>query len=174
MHRFSDPELLARRHKLEGFDCGVESLNIWLLAHARGAAGVGSARTYVITDHDQDRVVGFHALNAASITHVEATGGVAKGVPRHPIPMILLARLAVDNSVKGEGLGAFLLRDAMVRAVGASEEIGARGLLVHALDDDAAAFYRHFGLEPSPTDKHNLQITIKAIRQAIAGAPSSP
>jgi GNAT superfamily N-acetyltransferase len=168
--RFSDPEPLERKHELAGFDCGAPSLNNWLSVHARGAAGVGSARTYVIVDGRQKRVVGFHALTAASITHGEATERVRKGMPRYPIPAVLLSRLAVDLSAQGKGLGAFLLEDAMKRALAASEQIGARLLLAHALDDDARDFYIRFGFEPSATDDHNLQIRMADIRDSLGAA----
>lgn len=170
MPRFVDPEPLTTEHRLEGFDCGVRSLNVWLTQHARAADGVGSARTYVITDSEQKRVVAFHALTAASIAHPDATPRARKGTPRHPIPAVLLSRLAVDRSVQGCGLGAFALIDAMRRALTASEEIGARLLLVHALDDQAAGFYRRFGFEPSPTDPHNLQLLMKDIRASLEQA----
>lgn len=167
MPRFSDPEPLAREHVLGGFDCGEASLDTWLEQHARAAAGASSARTYVVTDSDQDRVVGYHALTVASIEHKQATGRASKGMPRHPIPAVLLARLAVDRSVQGRGLGAFLMRDAMHRALAVSEEAGVRLLLVHAMSESAARFYSHFGFEPSPTDPMNLQLMMKDIRASL-------
>lgn len=172
MPRFSDPEPLGPGHSLSGFECGVGSLNTWLERHARAATGAGSARTYVVTDRVQSRVVGYHALTVASVEHRDATRRASKGMPRHPIPAVLLARLAVDESVKGRGIGAFLLRDAMSRALAVSEEAGIRLLLVHALGEDARRFYSHFGFEPSPTDEMNLQLIVKDIRaslDAVAG-----
>jgi len=168
--RFQDPEPLGASHRLEGFDCGTESLNVWLERHARQAQSVGSARTYVIDDAEQGRVVGYHALAAASVTRNEATARAARGMPRHPIPAILLARLAVDTSVQGHGLGAWLLRDAMLRTLSAAEEVGIRVLLVHAIDDTAASFYTRHGFETSPTDPLNLQMPIKDIRLAVEQA----
>lgn len=168
MPRFSGPEPLGPDHILKGFDCGAASLNVWLLEHARAAASAGSARTYVIVDAEQGRVVGYQAMAAASIDHEEATARVAKGMPRYSIPAVLLARLAVDTTVQGRGLGAWLLRDAMLRSVSASEELGIRAMLVRALDNSAREFYMRFGLEPSPTDEHNLQIIIKDIKAALA------
>jgi GNAT superfamily N-acetyltransferase len=165
--RFSDPELLRTDHVLRGFDCGVESLNTWLDKHARAAAGAGSARTYVVTDAEQHRVVGYHALTVASVEHRAATRRVAKGMPRHPIPVVLLARLAVDRSASGHGLGAWLLRDAMLRTLAAAEDLGIRAMLVHALDDNARRFYLRYGFEPSPTDSYNLQLLIKDIRATL-------
>lgn len=169
MSRFSDPQRLRPDHLLDGFDCGESSLNLWLERHARAAQGAGSAQTFVITDAEQQgRVVGYHAIAAASIEHVDATDRAKKGMPKHPIPALLLARLAVDMTVSGRGLGAFLLRDAMLRAVTASEELGIRLLLAHALNDQARRFYRRFGFEESPTDALNMQMIIKDIRAVIA------
>jgi len=115
LSRFQDVEPLNPSHDLDGFDCGVESLGRWLKSHAAQAAAAGSARTFVVHDEDQQRVVGYHAIAAASVTRAEATPRAAKGMPRHPIPAALLARLAVDRTVQGRGLGAWLLRDAMLR-----------------------------------------------------------
>jgi GNAT superfamily N-acetyltransferase len=167
--RFSDPERLRSDHSLGGFDCGEGSLNLWLERHARPAQGAGSAQTFVITDAEQEgRVVGYHAIAAASIEHVDATDRAKKGMPKHPIPALLLARLAVDTTVRGRGLGAFLLRDAMLRAVSASEDLGIRILLAHALNAKARDFYIRFGFEESPTDALNMQIIIKDIKAAIS------
>jgi GNAT superfamily N-acetyltransferase len=166
-HRFSDPVLLDAGHDVARFDCGTEALNIWLTKHALQAVGAGSARVFVTVDAEQDRVVGYHALSAASVIHAEATDRAKKGMPRHPIPAGLLARLAIDQSVQGNGLGAWLLRDAMIRTLSAAEEVGIRVMLVHAIDDAAAAFYAKFGFEPSPTDPLNLQMLIKDIRAAV-------
>lgn len=167
MPRFLDPQPLGGEHRINGFDCGVGSLDIWLVKHARAAAGAGSARTYVVVDAEQDRVVGYHALSLASIEHADATERGRKGMPRHPIPAMLLARLAVDRAAQGKGIGAFLLQDAMSRALSVAEQAGMRLLLVHALNDAARAFYEHFGFEPSPSDAMNLQILVKDIRLAL-------
>ncbi len=88
-------------------------------------------------------------------------------MPKHPIPAMLLARLAVDRAVQGKGIGAFLLRDAMSRALSVAEQAGMRLLLVHALSEEARAFYEHFGFEASPTDAMNLQLLVKDIRLAL-------
>lgn len=167
MPRFLDPEPLGPEHRTDGFACGIASLDSWLAKHARAAAAAGSARTYVVADSEQDRVVGYHALALASIERAEATQRARRGMPRHPTPAMLLARLAVDESVQGKGVGAFLLRDAMSRALSVSEQAGMRRLLVHALSDEARAFYRHFGFEPSPSDPMNLQLVIGDIRASL-------
>ncbi|MGH2850898.1 MAG: GNAT family N-acetyltransferase [Solirubrobacteraceae bacterium] len=174
MARFGDPEPLADRHVLDGFDCGTRSLNVWLVEHARAAASAHSARTYVIRDADRGRVVGYHALTAASVERHRATPTVTEGMPRYPIPVVLLARLAVDSSVSGRGLGAALLRDAMGRALAASEAVGVRALLVHAIDERARAFYAHHGLDQSPTDPLHLMITITDIAASINATSQAP
>jgi GNAT superfamily N-acetyltransferase len=169
--RFGDPVALSAEHDTAAFDCGVASLNTWLIRHALQAAAVGSARTFVIPDADQARrVAGYHALTVATVEHERATARARKGMPRHPIPAVLLARLAVDLSVAGRGLGAWLLRDAMLRTLSAADELGIRVLLVHAIDDQARAFYERFGFEPSPTDPLNLQLLIKDLQASIEAA----
>jgi GNAT superfamily N-acetyltransferase len=166
--RFAGPEPLAGGHPINGFDSGEGSLNVWLARHARAASGAGSAKTYVITDSEQEgRVVGYHALTAASVENREATKRAAKGMGQRRIPAVLLSRLAVDLSVQGRGIGALLLRDAMLRAVSVSEELGVRLFLAHALNKSARAFYMKFGFEKSPTDAMNLQIIIKDIKATI-------
>lgn len=170
MPRFGDPQPLDSHHSVEAFDCGTESLNQWLVKHALQAAAAGAARTFVVDDNEQDRIVGYHAVAAASITRDAATPRTAKGMPRHPIPAALLARLAVDTTVRGRGVGAWLLRDAMLRTLSAADEIGVRVLIVHAIDDNARTFYEHHGFQPSPTDPMNLQMLIKDVRAAADAA----
>lgn len=170
MARFRDPEPLGRDHALNGFDCGRASLNVWLMKYARQADAAGSARTYVVVDSGHEHVVGYHAVAAAGVEREAATARVIRGMPRYPIPVVLLARLAVDTSVAGKGVGAWLLRDAMMRTLAASETIGVRAMLVHAIDDDARGFYLRHGLEPSPTDPLHLMILIKDIAAALDAA----
>ena len=169
MPRFGDPEPLGPDHSLGDFDCGVGSLDTWLREHARGAAAAGSARTYVLEDAEQGRVVGYHALCAASVSQREASARAQRGMPRHSIPAVLLARLAVDRSVQEHGLGAFLLRDAMVRSLAVAAQVGVRVMLVHALDDGAREFYLHHGFEPSRTDPLNLQLIAKDMQASLRG-----
>jgi GNAT superfamily N-acetyltransferase len=168
--RFSDPEPLGPDHILDGFDCGRASLNIWLIRYARQAAAVGSARAYVMGDSEQERVVGYYALTAAEIQREAATTRAIRGMPQYPIPVVLLARLAVDVSVACRGLGAWLLRDAMMRTLAASETIGVWAMVVHAIDEEARGFYLRNGLEPSPTDPLHLMILIKDIAKSLHAA----
>lgn len=171
MTRFSGPEPLHRGHEIDRFESGEGSLDLWLARHARTAGGVGSAKTYVVTDAMQsDRVVGYHALAVASLSREEATERAVKGMGDYPVPAILLARLAVDVSAQGFGIGAMLLQDAMLRTVSVSEDVGIRLLMAHALNDAARHFYMKFGFEESPTDRKNLQIILKDIRPSIRAA----
>lgn len=165
--RFSDPELLDRQ-RTDGFSCGRSALDAWLVEHARSATEAGSARTYVITDRQQgDRVVGFTALTAAGVQPRDVPERVRAGMPQHPIPVVLLARLAVDSSVQGRGVGAFLLADVMRRTLAAAEVIGVRALLVHAKDDAARGFYLRFGFVPSPSDPLHLLLLVKDIGASL-------
>lgn len=167
MARPHGPRPLERKDTREGFCCGVASLDTWLVEHAPGADAAGSARTYVVVDEEQDRVVGYYALTVASLEREEVTGRAARGMPRHPIPAMLLARLAVDESVQGGGVGAMLLADAMQRTLLVAEETGIRLLLVHAVNEDARSFYLHYGFEVSPSDPMNLQLLTKDIKATI-------
>lgn len=112
--------------------------------------------------------MGYYALATGAIAKVEATERVAKGQANHPVPVVLLARLAVDVSEQGKGLGPLLLRDALLRVAQAAEQIAARALLVHAKDDEARAFYEHFNFEPSPVDEMQLMLLMKDLRAALA------
>jgi GNAT superfamily N-acetyltransferase len=131
---------------------------------------MGTRQGYVVVDATQSRVVGYHALSAAGVEREAATARVIKGMPHYPVPVVLLARLAVDVSVARRGLGAWLLRDAMTRTLGASETIGVRAMFVHEIDNDAREFYIRHGLEPSPTDPLHLMILIKDIAAALTAA----
>ncbi len=171
MARFVGPELLTPEHLVSEFDSGEGSLDIWLIRHARPAAGAGSAKTYVVTDEEQGRrVVGYHALTGASVANKDATKRAAQGMGRYQIPSVLLSRLAVDQTVQKRGIGALLLQDAMRRAVSVSEEVGIRLLLAHSLNQTAREFYARFGFEESPTDAMNMQLIIKDIKASLLSA----
>lgn len=158
-------ELLAAQHSTEEFDCGKPELDDWLKRFALLNQGTGTARTYVV--HRNGDVVGYYSLASAAVMHAEATARVKKGLAAHAIPVILLARLAVDRSEQQTGLGAALLKDALLRAAGAADNIGARAVLVHAKDEDAKGFYEHFDFEPSPTDPLHLFLLMKDLRHAF-------
>jgi GNAT superfamily N-acetyltransferase len=157
-------ERLARTHHVESFTCGSVELDRFLIRHAQQAQHAHSSQTYVAVSGGE--VVGFHTIVAGEVRHAEAPERVAKGMPRHPIPLLVLARLAVHIQAQGRGIGAILLRDALGRTLQVAEMIGVRALAVHAKDDKAVAFYRHFGFSPSPSDARHLFMIIKDIRLA--------
>ena len=165
MNDYGAIEKLRREHLLDSFDCGKEDLNRFLKRQAWNSQQAHSAQTYVLVK--DLRVLGYYSLAAGSVTH-EATERVRKGLARHPIPVILLARLAVDASVHGKGLGSALLKDALLRTAQAADTIGARALLVHAKDDGARAFYEHFTFEASPSDPYHLLLIMKDLLQIIS------
>lgn len=159
------PEPLAKHHRLDEFHSGESALDEWLKRHARAAQASGSARVYVATLDDGETVVGYYALAAAQIAPEDATDRALKGQPQaRPVPAILLARLAVDQSHQGAGLGRSLLQDVLLRCVEAAEAIGARVLLVHAKHDAAKAWYLRYGFEESPTDPLHLVMLMKDVR----------
>jgi GNAT superfamily N-acetyltransferase len=160
-------EKLRREHVIDGFDCGKEDLTRFLKRHAWNSQHAHGAQTYVLAK--DLRVLGYYSLAAGSVAHEEATERVRKGLARHPIPVILLARLAVDVSIRGKGVGSALLKDALMRTAQAADTIGARALLIHAKDDEAKAFYQHFTFEPSPSDPYHLLLIMKDLLQMVAG-----
>ena len=171
MSDFGSIEKLRRDHTLDSFDCGKEQLNRFLKSQALNNQSSDSAQTYVLADGLI--VKGYYSLAAGTVTHDEATERVKKGLARHPIPVILLARLAVDASMQGKKIGPALLKDALRRAAHAADTVGARAVLVHAKDDNAKGFYEHFNFEPSPSDPYHLLLIMKDLRRIIAAADAS-
>jgi GNAT superfamily N-acetyltransferase len=156
---------LGLGHDLEGFESGASDLDRWLIRFARVADAAGTARSYLLLDDGQ--VVGYYALVAGSVRAQELPVRHARGMPRHPIGVILLARMAVAVDHQGCGYGSLLLADAAQRALAAAKVIGARAMIVHARDERAAAFYAHFGFLPSPTDPLHLAVLIKDLRKTF-------
>ena len=157
-------EKLGRTHAVERFTCGQPELDRFLVQHALQAQQAHSSQTYVAIRNGD--VVGYYTIVASEVKHAEAPARVAKGMPRHPIPLLVLARLAVHSEMQGNGLGAGLLLDALGRTLQVADIVGVRALAVHAKDDRAAAFYEHFGFARSPTDARHLFMLIKDIRIA--------
>ncbi len=162
------PVLLSKSHEIAGFDCGKPPLNDFLMKYARQNQASGGARTYVLTSAEQ--VIGFYSLTPASISPEDAPARVIKGQGRYPVPVILMARFAVDSREQGKGLGKAMFRDALRRALNGSEIIGGRAFLVHAKDEKAHAFYLKFGMEESPTNPLHLLFLFKDIRQSLEAA----
>lgn len=159
-------EVLAAGHDVSEFDCGKAPLNHFLQRHALANQNANAGRTFAML-HGQ-RVIGYYTLTPASVAHEDAPARVAKGLARHPIGVVLLARLAVDKAwQKGRGIGPALLKDALRRTVQAAEIISARALLVHAKDNKARDFYLHFDFEPSPSDPLHLFLLTKDIAAAL-------
>jgi len=157
-----------QRHDVSGFDCGSEAQTRWLRQIARTAQATGTARVYVVTPAGENRVVGYHALAAASVSHEDAAPALLKSAGRSPIPIILLARLGVDVTAQGQGLGTALVKDAMLRASQAAEIVGARALLIHAESDQARAFYLHLAeFDVSPTDPLHLILLMSEITRIV-------
>jgi GNAT superfamily N-acetyltransferase len=157
-------EKLTRAHAVEDFKCGQLDLDRFLIRHAMQAQLANSSQTYVALSGSF--VVGYHTLVVGQVEQAHAPSRVAKGMPRHPIPLLILARLAVHTDWRGRGLGAGLLRDALSRTLQAADIAGVRALAVHAKDDEAVAFYRHFTFEASPTDARHLFLLVKDIKMA--------
>jgi GNAT superfamily N-acetyltransferase len=160
------PVPLEKSHDVSAFDCGAPPLNEFLRKYAWPNQQNRSTRTFVALRGN--RVVGYYSLAAGSVEHDEATPRVAKGLAKHPIPVILLARLAVDQTEKGHGLGAALLKDALLRSLQTADLVGCRAVLVHAKDQAAQAFYHKYGFESSPIDEFHLFLLMKDIKATIA------
>jgi GNAT superfamily N-acetyltransferase len=161
----SPPCLLNDNHILDNFDCGNNSLNDWLKRYAMQNQRANSARTFVICN--EDIVDGYYSLAVGSIEHELASKRTKKGLAQHPIPVMILARLAVDSGYQGNKIGIGLLKDAVLRTLQASEHAGIRAIFVHAKDDKARNFYEYFGFEPSPIDPLKLMLLIKDARKTM-------
>jgi GNAT superfamily N-acetyltransferase len=159
------PAPLAADHILDGFDCGKASLDDWLIRRARQAQTSGSAKTFVVADGR--RVAGYFSLAVGQVDSVEAPERIRKGMGQYPIPVILLARLAVDRAYQGQGIGVGMLQDAIRRTLMIAEQAGIRALLTHPIDAEAEAFYRRFGFVPSPVREGQLLLLIKDSRRLL-------
>jgi GNAT superfamily N-acetyltransferase len=160
----SAPEPLASHHAVADFDCGAASLNDWLKKRALRNQVSGASRTFVVCD--DGRVVAYYALASSAVAVDSATGRLRRNMP-DPIPVVVLGRLAVDVGFQGHGLGRGLLQDAGRRVLQAADEIGIRGLIVHAINADAKAFYQRLGFDVSPLDPMTLMITLANLRASL-------
>lgn len=152
------PAPLGAAHTMDDFSCGEPVLDEWLKRRALANQASGASRTFVVSDRE-GQVFGFYALAAGAVAHADATGGIRRNMP-DPIPVLVLARLAVDQRAKGIQLGAALLKDAVTRAIAVAENAGVRALLVHALHEPAKAFYLKYGFQLSPTDPMTLMLRL--------------
>lgn len=161
----SPPELLTASHDRSRFACGKPALNQFLKKYALINQENEISRTYVATRGES--VVGYYTLAFGSVSHGEATPSIKAELPQYPIPVILLARLAVDVREKGKGLGKGLLKDAMLRTLSAADIGGLRAMLTHAKDEDAKQFYLRYGFQESPIEPLTLMLNIKDIRASL-------
>lgn len=156
------PQPLTTAHRLDEFSCGEPVLNDWLRRRAMSNQARGASRTFVVTDAN-GRVYGYYAMAAGAVSQQMATGGVRRNMPE-PIPVMVLARLAVDHRAHGIKLAGALLQDAINRALVVSQNTGVRALLVHSLDDRAKSFYEHYGFEASPSDPMTLMLRLSSAK----------
>ena len=167
-----EPEPLGPQHRLEQFDCGKPALTDWLLRHARQAQGSGSAKTFVVAD--DERVTGYFSLTVGQIDTLDAPERIRKGMGQYPLPVVILARLAVSQLDQGRGIGLGLLQDAIRRTILISEQAGIRAMLTHPIDEDAARFYKRYGFIASPLREQHLLLLLKdAVRARILGTARS-
>jgi predicted N-acetyltransferase YhbS len=157
----SAPCILRESHILNEFDCGNESLNSWLNRYALQNQRANSARTFVVSH--ENHVIGYYSLAVGSIEHELASKRTKKGLARHPIPVMILARLAVDLKFQGIHIGSGLLKDALLRTLQAADYAGIRAVFVHAKDENARQFYTQFDFESSPVDPLKMLLLIKDI-----------
>lgn len=159
-------ETLNRAHHLDVFCSRNHILNHWLQTHALSNHRNGSCRTFVAVE--EDKIAGFYALAAGSVAHEGAPPRVTKGLARHPVPVAILARIAVDQAYEGQGIGSHLFRDAVCSVIRVADTIGIRALLIHAKNEDARNWYRtKFGLQPSPIDSLQFLILMKDLRKML-------
>lgn len=156
--RLTAPQPLAATHQLDDFACGEASLDDWLRRRALVNHQSGASRTFVVTD-EEGCVFAYYALAAGAVAHRTATGSVRRNMP-DPVPVMVLARLAVDQRAQGTKLGAALLQDAVKRAAFISESAGVRALLVHTLHERARQFYEHYGFQVSPQHPMTLMLRL--------------
>lgn len=162
----STPRLvLLADHELDRFDCGSDELNRWLTDHAQASQRADLARTYVLLV--DATVVGYVSLTTGSVRPPDAPRRYARGMPRYPIPTILIARLAIDQRHQGQHLGSRLLAEALRLVVVASDAAAARLVVVDAIDDRAAAFYRRWGFIDVPENPRRLYRKISDIRRSL-------
>ena len=164
---FLEPRPLQKDDPVADFDCGNEALNGFLQRFAFLSQQSQSARTYV-TLTDSGEVAGYYTLAYGSVEHEDAPARTKKGLARHPVPVMILARLAVARKFQGVGLGKALLRDASLRTLQAADIAGLRAIVVHAKDDDAKRFYQRYQFEPFTSDPLKLTLLLKDLRALVA------
>lgn len=166
MTSYNPAKPINKGHVRSEFDCGVTELNEYLKRYALQNQKKNAAKTYVVADN-KERIVGYYTLVFGSVKSEETSADISAGLGNYPIPIILLARLAVDIQEKGKGLGKALLRDALLRSIAASEIAGLRAFLVHAKDETAKNFYEKFGFRPAPNNPLHLFMKMSDIKASL-------
>jgi len=161
----SAPQPLNKYHDIIDFDCGIQALNEYLKKYALQNQLSQGVKNYVVTR--ENKVVGYFSLVFGSVSFENAPNRLRQGLSHHPIPILLLARLAVDQREKGKGLGKALLKEALLKTIRASEIAGLRAILVHAKDNSAKTFYQHFGFQSFASEGFTLYLLIKDIRKNL-------
>ncbi len=159
------PVLLTKAHDYLGFDCGKEPLNTFLIRHALANQANDSARTFV--GLEDNRVVGYYSLAVSAIKYDEAPERMTKGLARHPVPILLMARFAVDKDFQGKGIGKGLFKDAIARCLNISQQAAVRAFMVHAKDEEARELYLRFGMQECPENSFHLYYLMKDIERTL-------
>lgn len=165
--RFDPVRKITVTDDVSSFDCGNPALNQFLQRFALVNQKANSAQTYVCCEQGTGPVVGYYSLAVGSVEPSAAAVRVIKGLARHPVPVMILARLAIDRKHQSAGLGRALLKNALLRTVQAADIAGIRAILVHAKDDAARSWYVNWGFEPSPTDPYHLFLLIKDLVKIV-------
>jgi GNAT superfamily N-acetyltransferase len=162
------PQPLSASHHIDGFDCGNDTMNSWLKQRALGNQDEGATRTFVVCD-DHDHVLGYYALAVGACDRADAPGNLSRGMP-DPIPMMILARLAVDKTIQGKGLARHMIADAVLRTLKVAEQAGVRGLMVSAIDAAAAAYYEKLGFIRAKNSPDILMLRLKVAKDILAAS----
>jgi len=158
-------EKLSRRHDVDAFDCGKEPLNRFLSRYALQNQKAKASQTYVAVS--DERIIGYYTLVVGEVAYERASERLKKGLARHPVPVMVLARLAVSTDMQGKVVGSGLLKDALVRTISAADIAGIRAIIVHAEDDEAKSFYERYDFTASPTDPYHLFALVKDVRASL-------
>ncbi len=171
--RYLAPRPLSSADDVEEFECRSSEQTAWLIRHAKQSAAANATKVFVVTEENSRRVVAYYAWTMAQLQRENSPARLTKGAGRDPQPVALLARLGVDRRYEREGIGAGLLRDVITRLLLVGDEIGCRGLLIHAESDEARNFYLHLipELEPSPTDRLHLVLLMKDAARTVRERP---
>lgn len=164
---FTFPELLDHSFDVRAFDCGNAALNAYLTQYATQNIKKDAAKTFISCLSGTNRVVGYYTLVSGSVNPEESPTKVKKGLAKHPIPIVIIAKLAIDKKHQGKGLGKHLLKNALLRILQASEHIGIRAVHVYAKDETAMMFYKRYGFIESPVDEFSMFLLVKEFRALL-------